>query len=174
MTCEDRREALSLLVDGALEARDPAGLFAHLEGCPGCRGFLEALLSVRSALKRDLDAAQREADALAPARLPRPDRRRDRLSALWTWAPRRPALALAAALGCAAVLLAAGIAIGTGLADRSPAAGPAPGADAPDESGAGVVYVCALPEYEVLSSPDPRPVQGPGGEDSTLRKGRRP
>jgi len=160
MRCEDGRQRLSRLVDGELDPADQAGLFGHLEGCGECRAFLATLVRFRNAAKRDREAALREADELLPAWPPRPAaaaRRgawRERLAA-WP----RPGLPAPAALALAALLLVAGIGIGAGLAGRRDAARARREAEATRTAPGSprVVYVCAMPEYEVVGEPAPEP-----------------
>ena len=158
MQCEDGRERLSRLVDGELGADDQAGLFGHLEACGECRAFLETLVSLRGGIRRDREAALREADELLPPWPPRPAaaaRRgawRERLLA-----PLRGGLTAPAALALAAVLLAAGIGIGAGLTARRDAARAGRAVEAAKQAPAqsSVVYVCAMPECEVVGEPVP-------------------
>jgi predicted anti-sigma-YlaC factor YlaD len=86
MTCSQVRLALSARLDGEDPRVDPAGLATHLDGCPGCRGWLAAAERLRvtarlapapdltatilTAIATDRAAADRRA-ALARARVDR-------------------------------------------------------------------------------------------------------
>ena len=146
----------------------PTGLFAHLEGCPECRVFLEALLQFRGAARRDRERTLSEADALFPAEAPlplaatpslrvagaRPAGGRARGARSW-WPAGLPA---PAAVALAALLLIAGIAIGVGAAARlgqSPQRVPDTEMAKQPPGGFTVVYVCAVPEIEVVAEPIP-------------------
>lgn len=162
MRCEDGRERLSRLVDGELDAAGQAGLFGHLEACGECRAFFETLVRARGAVRRDREALLRGADELLPAWPPRPaaagpagGRRRE------PWRERaaaalRGGLPVPAALVLAALLLVAGIGIGAGLAARRGATHPTREAEATKRASDGprIIYVCSMPEYEVVGDPE--------------------
>lgn len=156
MPCEDAKLNVSLLADGELETGAQAGLFAHLERCPGCRAFLAESLRLRGALRRDRDALLAEADELLPARPPRPAAAPVPALLERLFPRERPGRALAFGLGLAVLVLAAGVLAGLGLA-RVVAGGetalPLEGASAPGDDGPSVVYVCAMPEYAVVGEP---------------------
>ncbi len=156
MRCEDGRERLSRLLDGELGAADQSGLFGHLEACGDCRAFLETLTRARGAIRRDREALRREADAVLPPWPPRPaDSAAGSAPAPGHAAPSRRGLPAPALLALAAVLLVAGIAIGAGLAGRRDGARARQEAEAarPAPESPRVVYVCAMPEYQVVGEP---------------------
>jgi hypothetical protein len=129
VNCDDRHLQLSSLIDSESGAVEQAGLFAHLDACAECRRFLDTLLRARDAARRDRAELLREAEELLPRRAPMP---------------------------AALARQVAGIAIGAGLTSRPPrserpAAAPGPAARAPEAPT--YVYVCSLPEYEVIGNP---------------------
>lgn len=148
MTCELAAPSLSALVDGELAPDEQTEVFAHLQSCPACRAFLADSLRTRGVLRRDRDALAIEADAVLPARAPRPRS---------GWRAPSPALAYATfAIGLAALLVAAGILIGAARPAREGAPPrEAHEASAPAGEGENVVYVCTMPEFRVVSTPLP-------------------
>ena len=162
MRCEDRRQALSLFVDGALDAGDPAGLFAHLESCADCRAFLESLLAMRHELAADRERALREGDELLPARLPVVGSKAERVAVAQPDHRPRWAFAPASAIALAALLLVAGIAIGTRIPrgrTELPVSPPASGVGSPESATPAVVYVYSLAEYPVIAAPPVEPAR---------------
>jgi hypothetical protein len=159
MTCDDRQLQLGLMMDAESGDPEPAGLFAHLEGCAGCRQFLDSLIRFRGAARRDREELLRQADESLPERFPlpagpesrsAPDPRRS------TWW--RPALPAAAALGVAALLFVAGVTTGLGLAialGRAPQRAPGTGAANPARGVTTYVYVCSMPQIDVIGRPLP-------------------
>jgi predicted anti-sigma-YlaC factor YlaD len=157
MNCEACRQQSSLMMD--VESGDPeqAGLFTHLGGCAECRHFFDSLIRLRSAVRRDRDDLLRQADEMLPARPPLPAAAAARRSPAgwrsWWW---RTGLPAPAAIAFAVLLLAAGIAIGAGLAAR-PGRRPQGVPDAePGKLPAGgisYVYVCSMPQIEVIGRP---------------------
>lgn len=150
MTCDERQLQLSRMLDGESAGPGPAGLFAHLEGCAGCRRFLETTLRFRGDARLDREAMLREADDSLPARLPLPERAEPRRSPV----PRRtawwrPALPVPAAVGLAVLLFVAGVTAGVGLSTRF---GPAPTTPT-------YVYICSMPQIDVVGSLPPAAIQ---------------
>jgi predicted anti-sigma-YlaC factor YlaD len=150
MTCDERQMQLSRILDGESAEPGPAGLFAHLEGCADCRQFLDALLRFRADARRDREEILRAADEALPERLPLPTgpapRRAPTPRGTAWW---RPALPLPAAVGLAVLLFVAGVTAGVGLSGRL----------GPSRSAPTYVYVCSLPQVDVVGSPLPAPVQ---------------
>ena len=164
MTCDERQEQLSRMVDGEPAAAEPGGLFGHLETCAECRAFLDALMRVRGAAREDRARLLREAEAVLPAAAPIPAPAP--APAGWrpstAGPPRRGlfggAVPIPAAFGYAALVLALGIAIGAGIALRvGGPRPPAPAVTSPERAPAAtrVVYVCAMPEIQVEATPLP-------------------
>ena len=54
MTCEEYQLQISQYVDNELGDRDAGVLFAHLGSCATCRGFLQSVLQLRSAIQDDI------------------------------------------------------------------------------------------------------------------------
>ena len=161
MTCDERQEQLSRMVDGEPAAAEPGGLFGHLETCAECRAFLDALMRVRGAVREDRARLLREAEAVLPADPPIPAPAPAGWRASTAGPPGRGlfgAVPIAAALGYAALVLALGIAIGAGIALRvGGPRPPAPAVTSPERAPAAtrVVYVCAMPEIQVEATPLP-------------------
>lgn len=61
--CDSNRESLHRLVDGEIHGTEREALDRHLEGCPGCRAFVEDLRALRGSLSR-LDAEPFPPEAL--------------------------------------------------------------------------------------------------------------
>jgi hypothetical protein len=166
MSCEDHRQRLSLMMDAEIEGMEQAGLFAHLEGCPGCRQFLDSLIRFRNAARRDREEILLQADELLPAHAPLPATARRALAPAGgpsgRWRERiagwlRPGLPAPAAILLAVALLAVGIAIGTGLGARREATRIPPDAETAKRPGTPpqVVYVCSMPQVEVTGEAIP-------------------
>ncbi len=157
MSCEEHRQRLSLMMDGEGEGTEQAGLFAHLEGCAGCRQFLDSLIQFRKAARRDRQEILREAAEVIPERAPLPatvgraagGSRAARPRGWGGWL--RPSLPAPAALALAVLLLAAGIAIGVGLGARRNPARLAPNVETTTSPSTAptVIYVCSMPEVKV-------------------------
>lgn len=47
--CDDYAALLDLFVDGELSPEEMAGVQAHLDGCPGCRAYVDDALAIRAA-----------------------------------------------------------------------------------------------------------------------------
>ncbi len=64
LTCQELVELVSDYLEGALSSDDQHRFEAHLEGCDGCRAYLEqmraTILAVRGVTDADLDPAMRE------------------------------------------------------------------------------------------------------------------
>ncbi len=159
MSCEAHRQHLSLMMDAETEDAVPAGLFGHLEGCAECRHFLDALIRFRGAARRDREEILRLADESLPARFPlpgRPGARQTPRTGRTAWW--RPGLPAPAAVALAVLLLAAGVAIGTGLGvriGRAPRGAPDAEVAKQPPGGTTYVYVCSMPQVDVIGSPIP-------------------
>lgn len=89
--CEELGALLDLYVDGELSPRESARVRAHLEGCPGCRAYVEDALVIRAALadmaeaeppegfaENVMNAVRKSGTAPSPARRGgRPENRRN-------------------------------------------------------------------------------------------------
>lgn len=49
MNCEQRKEQVSLFIDGELDPGEHSALLSHLGECPDCTAFFEVLLKVKEA-----------------------------------------------------------------------------------------------------------------------------
>lgn len=47
--CEEYAALLDLYVDGELSPQESARVLEHLDGCPGCRAYVEDALAIRAA-----------------------------------------------------------------------------------------------------------------------------
>ena len=52
MSCEDALALMSAKLDGALSPEEEQALAAHLEACPDCRAWMEAMTSVEEKVAR--------------------------------------------------------------------------------------------------------------------------
>ena len=159
MNCETYRQQLSLMMDADPGGLEQAGLFAHLGGCAECRHFFDSLIRFRGAARRDREEILRQAEEMLPARLPLPVQAgAHRPLGAWPsswWRPGRPA---PAAIAIAVLLLVAGIAIGAGLAirfGRTPQRTPDTELAKQPPGGRTYVYVCSMPQIEVVGASIP-------------------
>ena len=64
LTCQELVELVTDYLEGALSCDDQHRFEAHLEGCDGCRAYLEqtrtTILAVHGVTEADLDPAMRE------------------------------------------------------------------------------------------------------------------
>jgi len=153
MSCEETRQQLSLIMDAEGEGMEQAGLFAHLEGCPGCRQFLDSLIRFRKTAQRDREEILREAEERLPSAAPLPGAIGRGAAARARRAAFVRPLVPAPGFALGVLLLVAGIAIGAGLASHRQVAKVAPqvetGTSTPNEPQ--VVYVCSMPEVKVTA-----------------------
>jgi predicted anti-sigma-YlaC factor YlaD len=155
MRCEERQLQLSLRMDAESGGMEQTGLFTHLEGCAECRHFFDSLLRFRSTARQDREEILREAEETLPARLPLPVASGARRPQAAWW---RPGLPAPAALAFAVLLLVAGIAIGAGLAARpglAPQGAPKAETTKQPPGERTYVYVCSMPQIEVLGASIP-------------------
>ena len=161
MRCDERQLQLSLLMDAESGDLEQAGLFTHLEGCAECRHFFDSLIRFRSTARQDREEILRQAEELLPARFPLPvasGTRRPQGTWLSSWW--RPGLPAPAAIAFAVLLLVAGIVIGATLAAR-PRQAPQRTPDAElakqPPGGPTYIYVCSMPQIEVVGTSTPAP-----------------
>jgi predicted anti-sigma-YlaC factor YlaD len=152
VNCDIAQEQLGQLIDTELVESAQAGLFQHLEGCAGCRGFLDSMLRLRRAAGSDREAILRDAAEALPRLAPRPVPIRRAGASLRPWIQaitrgwRMPA---PVGVALALFLVFAGAVLGSrlDLFPRGSLSERAQRMARPE-----VVVVCGLPEVEVVGS----------------------
>jgi predicted anti-sigma-YlaC factor YlaD len=151
VSCETRQEQVSRLIDAELRESDQVALFRHLEDCSECRQFLDSMIRLRHAARKDQEEILLGAEEILAPQSPLALRPRPVRVGPWerilTGGWRLPA---PVAVGLGVILLTGGVLLGshiTNIAERA-------GLDGRGgrEGQSTVVVVCGLPQVDVVGT----------------------